>query len=235
MSHVTPLAVKYPQGAEKMLIKALFGREVPAGEAAARRRGHRQQRRHDGRARGLVRPRHAADRADRDRVGPGVAPSREPARADRHPGARGARVTAAGLGPETREVVMGGPMMGTPLASLDVPVLKGTSGCARLHRANETARRDEYACLRCGRCLEACANFLNPSRLARLRGGAHSTRWKRFHATIAWSAVPARSPARRTSRSCSSSAWRSRRSASDGGRQDVMGEGAEVMTSEVTT
>ena len=33
-----------------------------------------------------------------------------------------------GLRSDTRQVVLGGPMMGQPLASLDVPVLKGTSG-----------------------------------------------------------------------------------------------------------
>jgi electron transport complex protein RnfC len=32
----------------------------------------------------------------------------------------------------------------------------------------ETARRKEYPCISCGRCLEACPYFLNPSRLARL-------------------------------------------------------------------
>ena len=33
---------------------------------------------------------------------------------------------------------------------------------------SDTARPREYPCIRCGRCLEACPYFLNPSRLARL-------------------------------------------------------------------
>ena len=62
---------------------------------------------------------------------------------------------------------MGGPMMGSALASIDVPVLKGTSGVLAFTAA-ETARDNEFSCLKCGRCLDACANFLNPSVLARL-------------------------------------------------------------------
>ena len=58
-------------------------------------------------------------------------------------------------------------MMGRPIASLDVPVLKGSSGILAFTDA-ETARPKEYPCIRCGRCLEACPYFLNPSRFARL-------------------------------------------------------------------
>jgi electron transport complex protein RnfC len=72
-----------------------------------------------------------------------------------------------GLTEDTREVIMGGPMMGTPLASLDAPVLKSSSGLLAFTE-RETARPQEYACIRCGRCVEACPYFLNPSRLARL-------------------------------------------------------------------
>ena len=62
---------------------------------------------------------------------------------------------------------MGGPMMGRPIASLDVPILKGCSGVL-VFTEEQTARRKEYPCISCGRCLEACPYFLNPSRLARL-------------------------------------------------------------------
>ena len=78
-----------------------------------------------------------------------------------------------GLTADTREVVMGGPMMGMPLASLDVPVLKGTSGILAFTEA-ETRLAAEYTCIRCGRCVEACPQFLNPSRLSRL---ARAERW----------------------------------------------------------
>lgn len=72
-----------------------------------------------------------------------------------------------GLRDDTREVLMGGPMMGTPIASLDAPIIKNSSGVLAFTAA-ETARPKEYPCIRCGRCLEACPYFLNPSRLARL-------------------------------------------------------------------
>ena len=72
-----------------------------------------------------------------------------------------------GLKRGTREIIMGGPMMGRPIASLDVPILKGCSGVLVFTEA-QTAGRKEYPCISCGRCLEACPYFLNPSRLARL-------------------------------------------------------------------
>lgn len=160
------LPVKYPQGAEKMLIKAVYDREVPAGQLP----------RDLGIAVNNVGTLVAiADWFDRgipliERVvtvsGPGAAypanlivpigtPVREVLR------------FCGGLKEETREVVMGGPMMGAPIASLDVPVLKGSSGILAFTE-EETARPPEYPCIRCGRCLEACPYFLNPSRLARL-------------------------------------------------------------------
>jgi electron transport complex protein RnfC len=72
------------------------------------------------------------------------------------------------LGARSEQVVMGGPMMGMPLASLDVPVLKGTSGLLVFPVSGDVSFAEEYQCVKCGRCLDACANFLNPSRLARL-------------------------------------------------------------------
>ena len=62
---------------------------------------------------------------------------------------------------------MGGPMMGTPIASLDAPIVKGSSGLLTF-TSTETARPREFSCIRCGRCVEACPYFLNPARLARL-------------------------------------------------------------------
>lgn len=177
---VAPLRVKYPQGAEKMLIEALFGVEVPSGKLPLDV--------------GMLVNNVAtmasmADYFDTGRpliervitvAGPGIprpanllVPVGTPIRA--------VVDHCGGLGAETRELVMGGPMMGMPLASLDVPVLKGTSGL--LAFTEEDARLpNEYTCIRCGRCVEACPQFLNPSRLARL---ARAGRWdevERFYA-----------------------------------------------------
>ena len=163
---VVGLPMKYPQGAEKMLIKATYGIEVAAG-ALPRDAGIVVN--NVGTVVAL------ADYLDTgmpliERVvtvsGPGITypanllvplgtPMREILR------------YCGGLKEETREVIMGGPMMGAPVASLDVPVLKGTSGVLAFTAA-ETGRPREYPCIQCGRCLEACPYFLNPSRFARL-------------------------------------------------------------------
>lgn len=163
---VVPLTVKYPQGAEKMLIDAVYGIEVPAGglpldvECLVNNVGTMAA---------------LADWFDRGRpliervvtvAGPGI---ERPANLLVPVGTPVRQVIehCGGLKPETVEVVMGGPMMGMPLASLDVPVLKGTSGILAFTES-EARLATEYTCIRCGRCVEACPQFLNPSRLARL-------------------------------------------------------------------
>ena len=163
---VAPLRVKYPQGDSKMMIKSLLDIEVPAGLHAADL--------------GIIMNNVStiaaiADWFDIgmpyiDRMvtvsGPGIGrpsnllvplgtPVREVLR------------YCGGLSEDTREVIMGGPMMGTPIASLDAPIIKSSSGVLAFTAA-ETARSREYPCIRCGRCVEACPYFLNPSRLARL-------------------------------------------------------------------
>ena len=163
---VAPLPVKYPQGAERMLIKAVFGLEVPANQLP----------RDVGIAVNNVGSLVAiADYFDWglpliERIvtvsGPGVTypanlivpigtPVREVLR------------FCGGLKETTKSVIMGGPMMGTPISSLDVPVVKGTSGILAF-TAEQTSVQREYPCIRCGRCLEACPHFLNPSRLGRM-------------------------------------------------------------------
>ncbi len=176
---VVPLKVKYPQGAEKMLIRAIYGVEVPAGklpldvETVVNNVGTMAA---------------LADYFDHGRpliervvtvAGPGIerpanllVPVGTPVRA--------VLDYCGGLTSEAREVVMGGPMMGSPLSSLDVPILKGTSGLLAFTEA-ETRVPNEYTCVRCGRCVEACPNFLNPSRLGRLaRAGRYEEMEKFF-------------------------------------------------------
>lgn len=163
---VLGLEVKYPQGAEKMLIKAAYNKEVPAGALP----------RDIGLAVNNVGTIVAiADYFDTgmpliERIvtvaGPGVA---EPANLIVPLGTPIREVLhyCGGLKESTREVIMGGPMMGTPIADLDAPILKGSSGILAF-TSKETGRPREYPCIRCGRCLEACPYFLNPSRLAKL-------------------------------------------------------------------
>ncbi len=176
---IVALPVKYPQGAEKMLIKAIYGKEVPAGELP---RDVGVNVNNVGTTVAI------ADYFDTgmpliERIvtvsGPGVeypanlivplgTPVREVLR------------FCGGLKEETREVINGGPMMGSPIASLDVPILKGSSGILAFTE-EEASRPKEYTCIRCGRCVEACPYFLNPSRLARLAKARLFDEMKNYH------------------------------------------------------
>jgi electron transport complex protein RnfC len=178
-TRVAPLKVKYPQGAEKMMIRSVFGVEVPAGQlprdvgvnvnnvgtiiAIA-----------DYFLRGMPLIERVVTVA-----GPGVTypanlivPLGTPV--------RDVVQFCGGLKSGTREIIMGGPMMGRPVASLDVPVLKGCSGIL-VFTEEQTSRRTEYPCIRCGRCVEACPYFLNPSRLARLSKARLYDEMKAYH------------------------------------------------------
>lgn len=59
------------------------------------------------------------------------------------------------------KVINGGPMMGIAQSTLDVPVVKGTSGVLCLAR-DEVVRDEPTACLKCGRCVEECPMHLTP-------------------------------------------------------------------------
>jgi len=65
------------------------------------------------------------------------------------------------------KVVLGGPMMGLAQASLDVPLVKATSGVLVLSR-REVAERVEKQCIRCGGCVRACPMILMPNILGDL-------------------------------------------------------------------
>ena len=163
---IVPLEVKYPQGAEKMLIKALLGKEVPSGGLPLDL---------DVLTNNVGTTAAIADWFDRgipliERVvtvtGAGIP----------HPRnllvPLGTPVSAlidycGGLRRETKQLIMGGPMMGMTQKSLEVPVMKGTSGLLALTRVFQADTR-EYPCIKCGRCLEACPMYLNPTRLAQL-------------------------------------------------------------------
>jgi electron transport complex protein RnfC len=176
---VHPLTVKYPQGAEKMLIKAMFGLEVPAGKLPldvgmiVNNTGTMAS---------------IADYFDRgmpliERVvtvsGPAV---RRPTNLITPIGTpiRAVLEHCGGLNEDTREVIMGGPMMGLTVADIDAPILKGTSGILAFSE-HETAWPKEYTCIRCARCLEACPLFLNPSRLGKLSRASRHDEALEYH------------------------------------------------------
>jgi Na+-translocating ferredoxin:NAD+ oxidoreductase subunit C len=163
---VHALTVKYPQGAEKMLIKTLTGSEVPSGRLPV----------HVGTVvQNVGTVACIAEVFETglplvERVvtvtGRGIA---RPANLIVPVGTRLRDVIdyCGGLTDEAAEIVFGGPMMGMVQADLNTPLTKGTTGVVVLTHA-EVAPRESLPCIRCGRCLEACPAFLMPQQLGAL-------------------------------------------------------------------
>ncbi|MFO7905558.1 MAG: electron transport complex subunit RsxC [Planctomycetota bacterium] len=164
---VRALQVKYPQGAEKMLINTLTGREVPsgglphdAGAAVFNVATLAQLGRLLPRGEGLIERGITVSGAGIEQPGNYIVPTGTPVRFV---------LEQLGLSQDARQVVLGGPMMGQSIASLDVPLIKGVSGILVFTEHEVRARiRKVHPCIRCGQCLKACPVFLNPSRMGSL-------------------------------------------------------------------
>jgi len=72
-----------------------------------------------------------------------------------------------GLPEGTRKIVNGGPMMGKAIKNLDVPVTKGTSGILVIDKT-EASRGEQKNCIRCGECVDVCPMGLEPHLLMNL-------------------------------------------------------------------
>jgi len=72
-----------------------------------------------------------------------------------------------GLSEAPGKIVLGGPMRGASISSLDFPVTKGVSGVMAFTQA-EARTGPELPCIRCGACVEACPWGLVPTRLHKL-------------------------------------------------------------------
>lgn len=160
------LKTKYPQGAEKILIKAVTGREVPPGNLPMDL--------------GVIVQNVGTAIAVYDAVVNGI-PSIY------------AYLTVSGLGiyepknlivpigtsikdiidycggmkENAKRIVIGGPMMGFAQFDLSTPVTKATSGVLVL-TDEETRNYSQTNCLKCGKCVNACPLNLTPARLIRL-------------------------------------------------------------------
>jgi electron transport complex protein RnfC len=151
---VVGLKVRYPQGAEKQLIYALTGRKVPAGglpmdagcvvqnvgTAAAA-------------AAAVLRGEPLIERATTITGRPVVRPGNWRLRIGTPLGK--ALELAGGIAEQPAKLIFGGPMMGLALYSLDVPVMKSTSGILLLTH-DEVAQFTSEPCIRCGRCVDVC-------------------------------------------------------------------------------
>ena len=81
-----------------------------------------------------------------------------------------------GLPEGDNKVLAGGPMMGKSVASLDVPVCKGTNSITVLTGA-DAHRKKVQNCIRCGKCVSACPMGLEPYLLATLSAAQE---WERL-------------------------------------------------------
>ena len=72
-----------------------------------------------------------------------------------------------GLPDGTRKLVNGGPMMGKAIKNTDIPVTKGTSGILIIPE-DEASRRSRKNCIRCGECVFVCPMGLEPHLLMNL-------------------------------------------------------------------
>ena len=63
------------------------------------------------------------------------------------------------------KIILGGPMMGTSINSLDLPITKGTSGILCLSKVDDFPNSH---CIRCGKCLNSCPMNLIPQKLNEL-------------------------------------------------------------------
>ncbi len=69
-----------------------------------------------------------------------------------------------GFKKEPKKIIMGGPMMGLAQYTMDVPIVKGTSGVLFLSE-EEVLHNKESVCIRCGKCIEVCPMRLAPTTL----------------------------------------------------------------------
>lgn len=161
---VVALPTKYPQGAERMLIKVLTGREIPAGK------------RHSDI--GVVGLNVSTIVAVANAVVNGI-PAIERVTtvtgdAIKEPKNLLVKIGTSfkdvidycgGYSKTPKKIINGGPMMGYAQDSLEIPVVKGVAGILVLSK-DAVSHDEKSACIRCGRCVKACPIGLVPSMLS---------------------------------------------------------------------
>ncbi|MEG2144733.1 MAG: electron transport complex subunit RsxC [Oscillospiraceae bacterium] len=82
-----------------------------------------------------------------------------------------------GFKDEPKKVLMGGPMMGIAIPSLDLPMLKNNNAVLAFKK-DEAFLPPTTPCIRCGRCMEACPMNLMPVELERAYKAKDAVRLK---------------------------------------------------------
>ena len=154
---VCPAKTQYPEGAEKMLIKKVMGRQVPSGKLPADV--------------GCVVSNTSTAKAVADAIRKGM-PLVERAvtvtgEFIRNPGNFMVKIGTdvqslidycGGITGEDVTLKMGGPMMGAPISDTHVPIIKGSNGVIAI----ATDHTEPQECIKCGRCADVCPMELKP-------------------------------------------------------------------------
>ncbi len=165
---VVPVKTKYPQGGERQLIKAILKKNVPSGGIPPMI--------------GVVVLNVATTAAIAEAVVSNLPLTHRvvsvTGEAITRPGNYYVPIGTAvedliefcgGVTELCAKVVLGGPMMGIAIADLTTPTTKTTNAVTALTKeqiGRAKFDRRETPCIRCGRCLEACPENLNPTRIA---------------------------------------------------------------------
>jgi len=157
---VLAVRTKYPQGAEKVLVKRALGRQIPSGGLPADV--------------GVIVDNISTAKAIADAIRNGIP------LIERVVTVTGDNIAIPGnfivkIGTSAREIVehcggvtgnnvsinstkAGGPMMGSPLSNIDIPILKGVNGIIAINADT----KQEVPCIKCGRCVDVCPMELSP-------------------------------------------------------------------------
>lgn len=154
---------KYPQGAEKMLTRALTKQDIPSGGlpvdigyvisniATVAEIGNLLPR-----GEGLIERVVTISGRGVQRPGNYLIPIGTPL---------DFILDHVGLDGEARQVIFGGPMMGKGVAFLETPITKGVSGIVVMADKEMLHRKKIFPCIKCAECINSCPIHLNPSAL----------------------------------------------------------------------
>ncbi len=160
---VIPLTVKYPQGGEKQLIKTILNREIPGGglpmDAGCMVSNV-------GTALSVYEAVTFGRPLYRRVVTVTGTMIKNPVNLLARIGTRIGDLIeeCGGVTGNCAKVITGGPMMGPAQYSLDVPVIKGTTGILCLG-GKEISLHEELPCIHCARCVDVCPMGLLPTEM----------------------------------------------------------------------